>query len=59
MRWARWRRPWSTTASMYAMNGRWTYAIDVATGRQIWRTPVQIEPGMNAPDQCVQTAARR
>src|SRR5712675_3375449 len=31
---------------MYAINGRWTYAIDVETGRQIWRTPVQIEPGM-------------
>ncbi|HLQ94033.1 MAG TPA: PQQ-dependent dehydrogenase, methanol/ethanol family [Xanthobacteraceae bacterium] len=31
---------------MYAINGRWTYAIDVESGRQIWRTPVQIEPGM-------------
>jgi alcohol dehydrogenase (cytochrome c) len=30
---------------MYAINGKWTFAIDVATGRQIWRTPVQIEPG--------------
>jgi len=29
---------------MYAINGKWTFAIDVATGRQIWRTPTQIEP---------------
>src|SRR5580658_9913642 len=26
---------------MYAINGRWTFAIDVETGRQIWRTPVR------------------
>ena len=26
---------------MYAINAKWTFAIDVATGRQIWRTPVQ------------------
>jgi alcohol dehydrogenase (cytochrome c) len=25
---------------MYVVNGNWTYAIDVETGRQIWRTPV-------------------
>ncbi len=25
---------------MYVINGKWTYAIDVETGRQIWRTPV-------------------
>ena len=31
---------------MYAINAKWTIAIDVETGRQIWRTPVQIEPGM-------------
>ena len=30
---------------MYAINGRWSFAIDVETGRQIWRTPVKIEPG--------------
>src|SRR5262245_2712076 len=30
---------------MYVINGKWTFAIDVATGRQIWRTPVQVEPG--------------
>ena len=28
---------------MYVINGRWTFAIDVATGRQIWRTPVVFE----------------
>src|SRR5580765_6594426 len=31
---------------MYVINGRWTFAIDVETGRQIWRTPVQLEPGV-------------
>jgi len=30
---------------MYIINGRWSFAIDVETGRQIWRTPVKIEPG--------------
>src|ERR1700732_1848925 len=30
---------------MYAINGKWTFAIDVETGKQIWRTPVQMEPG--------------
>ena len=24
---------------MYVINGKWTFAIDVETGRQIWRTP--------------------
>jgi alcohol dehydrogenase (cytochrome c) len=28
---------------MYVINGKWTFAIDVETGRQIWRTPVQVE----------------
>ena len=28
---------------MYVVNGNWTVAIDVATGRQIWRTPVQYD----------------
>src|SRR5207249_7670227 len=28
---------------MYVINGRWTFAIDVETGRQIWRTPVEIQ----------------
>src|SRR6476661_6701901 len=31
---------------MYAINGKWTFAIDVETGRQIWRTPVKLEPGV-------------
>jgi len=30
---------------MYVVNGKWTFAIDVETGRQIWRTPVRLEPG--------------
>jgi alcohol dehydrogenase (cytochrome c) len=30
---------------MYVINGRWSFAIDVETGRQIWRTPVKIESG--------------
>ena len=31
---------------MYVVNGKWTFAIDVETGRQIWRTPVQLEKGV-------------
>jgi alcohol dehydrogenase (cytochrome c) len=31
---------------MYVINGKWTFAIDVETGRQIWRTPVRLEPGI-------------
>src|ERR1700719_3106611 len=31
---------------MYVINGKWTFAIDVETGRQIWRTPVQLEAGI-------------
>ena len=31
---------------MYAINGKWTFAIDVETGKQIWRTPVELEPGV-------------
>ena len=30
---------------MYVVNGKWTFAIDVETGRQIWRTAVEEEPG--------------
>jgi alcohol dehydrogenase (cytochrome c) len=30
---------------MYVINGRWTFAIDVETGRQIWRTQVDFEQG--------------
>jgi alcohol dehydrogenase (cytochrome c) len=29
---------------MYYIDGRWTFAIDVETGRQVWRTPVKLEP---------------
>jgi alcohol dehydrogenase (cytochrome c) len=29
---------------MYVTNVKWTVAIDVATGRQIWRTPVEWDP---------------
>ena len=32
---------------MYAINGKWSFAIDVETGRQIWRTPVQLEAGVS------------
>lgn len=32
-------------AVMYVINGEWTCALDVETGRQIWRTPVELEPG--------------
>jgi alcohol dehydrogenase (cytochrome c) len=31
---------------MYVINGRWTFAIDVETGKQIWRTPVRLEAGV-------------
>src|SRR5579864_1219278 len=31
---------------MYVVNGQWTFAIDVETGMQIWRTPVELEPGI-------------
>src|SRR5215208_6867926 len=30
---------------MYVINGKMTFALDVATGRQIWRTPVVLEQG--------------
>src|SRR6266446_9345190 len=32
---------------IYAINGKWTFAIDVETGRQLWRTPVEPEPGVD------------
>src|SRR6202163_3187250 len=31
---------------MYVINGKWTFAIDVETGKQIWRTPVEIDAEM-------------
>ena len=30
---------------MYVTNVKWTFAIDIATGKQIWRTPVDYDPG--------------
>jgi alcohol dehydrogenase (cytochrome c) len=30
---------------MYVINGKWTFAIDVETGRQLWRTAVELEAG--------------
>jgi len=30
---------------MYVINGKWTFAIDVETGRQIWRTRAELEAG--------------
>lgn len=32
---------------MYVVNGKWTFALDVATGRQIWRTAVETDPGVS------------
>jgi alcohol dehydrogenase (cytochrome c) len=31
---------------MYVINGKGSFAIDVETGRQIWRTPVKLEEGV-------------
>src|SRR5690242_20146685 len=31
---------------LYAINGKWTFAIDVETGRQIWRSSVAPEAGV-------------
>src|SRR5579872_1531757 len=31
---------------MYVVNGKWTFAIDIETGRQLWRTPVKLEDGV-------------
>jgi len=28
---------------MYVINGNWTFALDVTTGKQIWRTPVEYD----------------
>ena len=42
---------------MYVINGKWTFAIDVETGRQIWRTPVELEPG--APRAAARSRAAR
>ena len=34
---------------MYVINGRWTFAIDLETGRQIWRARVPIDPAVSRP----------
>src|ERR1700726_3570484 len=31
---------------IYAINAKWTFAIDAETGRRVWRTPEPTEPGM-------------
>ena len=42
---------------MYVINGKWTFAIDVETGRQIWRTPVDVDPEMKRADPITRGAA--
>ena len=42
---------------MYVINGKWTFAIDVETGRQIWRTPVELEPGVQRAPPITRGAA--
>jgi alcohol dehydrogenase (cytochrome c) len=42
---------------IYAINARWTFAIDAETGRQIWRTPVQTEPGMTRAGSAIYRGA--
>jgi alcohol dehydrogenase (cytochrome c) len=37
---------------MYAINGKWSFAIDVATGQQIWRTPAESAPEAAAHACC-------
>jgi len=32
---------------IYAINGKWTFALDVETGRQLWRTAVEPESGVD------------
>src|SRR4051794_23200708 len=42
---------------MYVINGKWTFAIDVETGKQIWRTPVEVDPDMKRADPVTRGAA--
>jgi alcohol dehydrogenase (cytochrome c) len=42
---------------MYVINGKWTFAIDVETGHQIWRTPVEVDPEMKRADPITRGAA--
>jgi alcohol dehydrogenase (cytochrome c) len=39
-------QPTIYNGAMYVVNGKWTFALDVETGRQIWRTPTEIESGI-------------
>jgi alcohol dehydrogenase (cytochrome c) len=32
---------------IYAMNGKWTFALDVETGHQLWRTAVEPDTGVD------------
>ena len=47
---------------MYVVNGNWTFAIDLATGRQIWRAPVNYDRAAlrvaDAPAPAVYRCAR-
>jgi alcohol dehydrogenase (cytochrome c) len=40
---------------LYAVNAEYTVAIDVATGRQLWRTPVGFDPAVPRVVCCGQT----
>src|SRR5258708_17830308 len=42
---------------IYAINAKWTFAIDAETGRQIWRTPVQTETGMTRAGSAIYRGA--
>jgi alcohol dehydrogenase (cytochrome c) len=42
---------------LYVINAKWTMAIDVETGRQIWRTPVQVEPGFTRANTAIYRGA--
>ena len=42
---------------LYAINGRWTFAIDIETGRQLWRTAVTTEPGFQRESAFTRGAA--
>ena len=37
---------------LYVINSKWTFAIDVETGHQIWRTPVRLEEGTRSWPNC-------
>src|SRR5262249_16808706 len=39
------------------ITAKWTRAIDVETGRQLWRTPVQVEPGFTRANNAIYRGA--